>query len=85
MAHQSSQGSDGSIERVLESPQVRQAIESYYAVRGPHPDPELNAIALAVLIEDVTGERLRDDDIRSLSTPSGPAELLDGPAPTRDL
>lgn len=70
---------------LLTSPPVQQAVESYYAVREPHSDPVLNAIALAILIEDMTGERLTDDDIESLSVQGTSMASVPLPSQTPDL
>jgi hypothetical protein len=69
----------------LRSPRVQQAIASYFAIRGPHPDPDLNAIALAILVEDLTGDRLTDDDIDASSFEGGSATPGAPAAAPRDV
>jgi hypothetical protein len=58
--------------------QVEQALEEWRAMRDPDTEPELEAVRLAILFEDVLGVSLSDDDIdlAVLSDPDAVANLL---------
>jgi hypothetical protein len=43
--------------------QVERVLDEWRAVRDPDTEPELEAIRLAILLEDVLGVALSDDDI----------------------
>jgi hypothetical protein len=58
--------------------QVAQALDEWRAMRDPDTEPELEAVRLAILFEDVLGVPLSDDDIdlAVLSDPDAVANLL---------
>ncbi|GAA0953170.1 hypothetical protein [Virgisporangium aurantiacum] len=58
--------------------QAEQALDEWRATRDPDTEPELEAIRLAILLEDVLGVPLSDDDIdlAVLSDPDAVADLL---------
>jgi hypothetical protein len=58
--------------------QFEQALEEWRAMRDPDTEPELEAVRLAILFEDVLGVPLSDDDIdlAVLSDPDAVANLL---------
>jgi hypothetical protein len=43
--------------------QIEQALREWRAMRDPETEPELEAVRLAILFEDVLGVSLSDDDI----------------------
>ena len=62
------------------SEQVEQILEEWRAMREPDEEPELAAVRLAILFEDILGVSLSDDDIdlAVLSDPAAVANLLGG-------
>lgn len=42
---------------------ISRVLEEWRALRDPAADPELEAVRLAILLEDVLGVTLTDDDI----------------------
>jgi hypothetical protein len=43
--------------------QIEQALVEWRAMRDPDTEPELEAVRLAILFEDILGVPLSDDDI----------------------
>ena len=43
--------------------QIEQALDEWRAMREPDTEPELEAVRLAILFEDILGVSLSDDDI----------------------
>ncbi|GAA1026507.1 hypothetical protein GCM10009557_04490 [Virgisporangium ochraceum] len=43
--------------------QIEQALVAWRAMRDPDTEPELEAVRLAILFEDILGVPLSDDDI----------------------
>ena len=58
--------------------QIEQALDEWRAMREPDTEPELEAVRLAILFEDILGVSLSDDDIdlAVLSDPDALAKLL---------
>jgi hypothetical protein len=58
--------------------QIEQALDEWRALRDPETEPELEAVRLAVLFEDILGVPLSDDDIdlAVLSDPDAVENLL---------
>lgn len=58
--------------------QIEQALNEWRAMRDPDTEPELEAVRLAILFEDVLGVPLSDDDIdlAVLSDPDAVENLL---------
>ena len=61
--------------------QAEQVLDEWRATRDPEADPELEAVRLAILVEDVLGVSLSDDDIdlAVLSDPEAVGNLLARP------
>jgi hypothetical protein len=59
---------------------VERALDEWRAVRDPDTEPELEAVRLAILLEDVLGVSLSDDDIdlAVLSDPDAVENLRGG-------
>jgi hypothetical protein len=59
---------------------VEQLLDEWRAVRDPDTEPELEAMRLAILLEDVLGVSLSDDDIdlAVLTDPDAVANLRGG-------
>ena len=47
---------------------VREVLQGHASLRHTGDDPELEAVALAILVEDVFGVVLCEDDLRALRT-----------------
>lgn len=62
------------------SEQVEQVLAEWQAMRDPDAEPELEAVRLAILFEDILGISLSDGDIdlAVLSDPAAVAKLLEG-------
>lgn len=58
--------------------QIEQALDEWRAMRDPDTEPELEAVRLAILFEDILGVPLSDDDIdlAVLSDPDAVENLL---------
>ncbi len=58
--------------------QIEQALDEWRAMREPDTEPELEAVRLAILFEDILGVPLSDDDIdlAVLSDPDAVGNLL---------
>jgi hypothetical protein len=55
------------------NPQVEQVLRDDAAVRAPDPDPELEALHRAILLEDVFDITLSDQEIHPSSLGTAPA------------